>query len=116
MTKYDRAAQFWSVLVLAARTQQVLSYSMLEKLTGIPKPGVGEFLGPIQEYCKRNDLPPITSLVVNEKNGLPSSGFTQATDIFGAQARVFVFDWFSERTPTPEDFENAKKVSAARAK
>ncbi len=105
MTKHDRAAQFWSLLVLAARTQHVLSYDVMERLTGIPRRAVGDFLGPIQEYCKRNDLPPLTSLVVNEKTGLPSEGFTEATDIFGAQARVFVYDWLGRKPPSPEDFK-----------
>jgi hypothetical protein len=74
--------------------------------TGFVRRAVGEFLGPIQEYCKRNDLPPLTSLVVNEKTGLPSAGFTEATDIFGAQARVFVFDWLGRKAPSPEDFKS----------
>lgn len=105
MTKYDRAAQLWSLLVLAARNRQILSYSIVEHLTGVPKQGVGAFLGPVQDYCKRHKLPPLTSLVVNEGTGLPSEGFTEATDIFGAQARVFVFDWFGTNAPSPEDFE-----------
>ena len=76
----------------------------MERLTGIPKHGVGNFLGPVQEYCKRNKLPPLTCLVVNEKNGLPSEGFTEAKDIFGAQARVFVYDWLGHKAPSPDDF------------
>lgn len=105
MTREERAAQFWSLLVLAARTQQVLSYGLMERLTGIPKQAVGQILGPIQEYCKRNDFPPLTSLVVNERDGLPSAGFTEAKDIFGAQARVFVYDWLGHNAPSPEDFK-----------
>lgn len=104
MTKNERAVQFCSVLVLAARNRQVLSYELMERLTGIPRGAAGDFLGPIQEYCKRNDLPSLTSPVVNEKTGLPSEGFTEATDIFGAQARVFVYDWLGRKTPSPEDF------------
>lgn len=106
MTQYDRAAQLWALLVLAARTQQILSYSIVERLTGIPQQGVGKFLGPIQSYCRRNKLPPLTSLVVNEDKGLPSAGFTEAIDIFGAQARVFVFDWLSRKVPSPQDFRS----------
>jgi len=105
MTKHDRAAQFWSLLAFAARTQHVLSYDLMERLRGIPRQGVGDFLGPIQDYCKRNGLPPLTSLVVNEKTGLPSEGFTEATDIFGVQARVFVYDWLGPRASSPEDFK-----------
>lgn len=105
MTKQDRAAQFWSILVLAARQQKILSYDLMSRLTGIPRPGIGEFLGPVQEYCKRNKLPPLTALVVNEKDGLPSHGFTEAKDIFGAQARVFVYDWLGSKAPSPDDFK-----------
>jgi hypothetical protein len=104
MTKPDRAAQFWSLLVFAAHTQNILSYDLIERLTGIPRRAVGDFLGPIQEYCKRNDLPPLTSLVVSEKTGLPSEGFTEATDIVGAQARTFVYDWLGRKAPSPGDF------------
>lgn len=63
MTRGERAAQFWSFLVLAARTQQLLSYGLMERLTGIPKQAVGQILGPLQEYCKRNDFPPLTCLL-----------------------------------------------------
>lgn len=107
MTKYDRAAQLWSLLVFAARNQKILSYGMVAQLTGIPQQGVGMFLGPIQAYCKLYKLPPLTSIVVNEPTGLPSIGFTEATDIFGAQARVFVHDWGN--APSPDDF---KKISS----
>src|ERR1043166_7647986 len=74
MTNEQRALQFWSVLVLAARSQQLLSYKSMEKLTGIPKQGVGRVLAPIQAYCKRNKLPPLTALVINEDEGLPGLG------------------------------------------
>ena len=106
MTKNERAAQLWPMLVLAARNQQILSYGIVEKLTGIPKQAVGDFLEPIQSYCKHKKLPPLTSLVVSEANGLPSEGFTEAVDIFGAQARVFVYDWFRQKAPSPEDFSS----------
>lgn len=106
MTNEQRALQFWSVLVLAARSQQLLSYKSMEKLTGIPKQGVGRVLAPIQAYCKRNKLPPLTALVINEDEGLPGLGFTGATEgnVFAAQSRVFVFDWFAEKVPTPDEF------------
>ena len=104
MTNEQRALQFWSVLVLAARNQQILSYKTMEKLTGIPKQGVGNVLGPIQAYCRKK-LPPLTALVVNEDEGLPGVGFTGATEgnVFAAQSRVFVFDWFGETVPTLDE-------------
>jgi|ERR1700733_6675222 len=103
MNSDERAAQLWSVLVLAARNQQILSYGMIENMTGLPRQSVGQRLSPIQAYCVKNDLPPLTSIVVTETHGVPGEGFTGANieDIFKAQARVFVFDWFSQKVPFP---------------
>ena len=108
MNKHQRAAQLWSLLILAAQTQRVLSYRGIESMTGIARQGVGDFLGPIQDYCKRNDFPPLTALVINEGTGMPGVGFTGApeTDVFKAQARCFVFDWTGpgRQAPSPDDF------------
>jgi hypothetical protein len=100
----ERAAQLWSLLVLAARNQQILSYSMVEKLTGLPRQSIGRRLSSIQRYCLDEDLPPLTSLVVNEDEGVPGEGFVGAKidKIFRAQARVFVFDWFNVKIPFPK--------------
>lgn len=105
--KTERAAQLWAVLALAARTHQVVSYKMLEQLTGIARHGLGPLLGPIQEYCRRRRLPPLTAIVVKEDTGLPGEGFSGADvpDMLAAQARVYVFDWLSQGAPSPEDFE-----------
>ena len=102
MKKHERAAQLWSLLVLAARNQQILSYSMVERLTGLDKRGIGKILGPIQSYCQRSNFPPLTILIVKEGTGFPGDGFTQAAE--GAKARVFVFDWFKHPASSPEDF------------
>jgi len=107
MTRYERAAQLWSVLISAARSQHILSYEIAGRLVGVPRQAVGNFLGPIQDYCLQNDLPPITALIVSEATGLPSEGFIAAQDVLPAQNRCFVYDWLSLATPTPEDFEQA---------
>jgi len=114
MTKYQRAAQFWSLLVLAARTQQLLSYKSVEKMTGIPQQGQAGYLGLIQRYCERQDIPRLNVLVINEK-GLPGLGFhgnfEDQVEIFRQQASVFVFDWFKIDPPTPEQFEDTEAPS-----
>ena len=106
MTQHERAVQLWPILVLAATSQQILSYTMIEQLTGLDRRGVGDCLGPIQAYCKRHDLPPLTSIVVKQETGLPGIGFTAATaaDVLPAQAKVFVFNWLSRKPPKAEDF------------
>ena len=67
----ERALQIWSVLALAAKNRQVLTYDILAKLIGVPRPGLGQLLEPIQSYCMLNKLPPLTILVVSEETGMP---------------------------------------------
>jgi hypothetical protein len=107
MTRYERAAQLWSVLALAARTQQVLSYEIAGRLTGVPRQAIGDFLAPIQDYCLQNNLPPMTAIVVSEETGLPSEGFIADQAVLPALNRIFVYDWLSCGSPTPEDLERA---------
>ncbi|HEV3036211.1 MAG TPA: hypothetical protein VHA33_00230 [Candidatus Angelobacter sp.] len=80
---------------------------MVEKLTGLPKVGLANFLGPIQDYCKRHKLPQLTALVVNERTGIPGEGFHTLDDIFKAQSRVFVYDWLKDNVPTPDELEKS---------
>lgn len=53
------------MLVLAARNRQVLRYTTLEKLTGVPRQGQAPVLSAVAQYCKRKKLPVLVSLVVN---------------------------------------------------
>jgi len=105
MTKSERAAQMWVVLVIAARNRQVLTYDLLARAAGVPRAAVGGFLGPIQRYCLSKQLPPLNVLVVSEKTGMPGEGYVAAQDIPQAQADVFAFDWLSHRSPPPDTFE-----------
>jgi len=103
----ERAAQIWSILALASKNRQVLTYDILSRLIGVPRPGLGQLLEPIQSYCLIKKLPPLTILVVSEFNGIPGEGFIAAKDIPMAQMEVFAFDWLAHGAPPPEDFENA---------
>lgn len=107
MTQNERAVQIWSVLALAARNRQVLTYSILAGLVGIPRQGLANYLDPIQSYCMRHNLPPLTVLVVSEEPGVPLSGFTAAEDIPRAQQRVFSYDWLEHGCPSSDDFGEA---------
>lgn len=107
MTTSERAAQIWSVLALAARNRQILTYNMIAKLTGIAQVGLGQCLEPIQSYCLLRKLPPLSILVVREKSGLPGVGFIAAQDIPTAQQEVFSFDWLDHGGPSSDDFERA---------
>jgi len=103
----ERATQIWPLLALAARNRQILTYEIVARCIGVPRPAVGGILDPIQKYCVREGLPPLTALVVSEDSGLPGHGFTAAADVPRAQAAVFAFDWLKRAAPSPEDFEAA---------
>ncbi len=89
MKAEERAAQVWSVLALAATSRQILTYDILSKLTGVARQGFAHILDHIQKYCIKNDLPPLTILVVYRDTGLPGQGFTAVQDIPAHQVKVF---------------------------
>ena len=110
MNTYERAAQIWSVLGLAAWNRQVLTYEIVGHLIGVPSRGLGRLLEPLQSYCLLNELPPLTAIVVSQKTGLPSVGFTAAENVPLEHVRVFEFDWLKHNAPTPEVLEEATKA------
>src|SRR5438270_12910820 len=111
MSRFDRAAQLWAVLVLAARHRQVLSYDLVARAVGVPRTAVGGLLWPVQSYCLARDLPPLTVLVVSDQSGMPGIGFIAAQDIPAAQARVFRHPWLDAQAPTVEELEAAFRAN-----
>jgi len=107
MTKYERASQLWPLLAMASSNHQILTYDLVYRLTGIPRPAVGKFLQPIQDYCLAREIPPLTSIVVSEKTGLPGSGFKGAEDVPLSHIEVFNFDWLDWGCP---DIEKLKDI------
>ena len=109
MTLAQRAMQFWSVLVFAARTQQVLSYEMLFQLTGVVARGQSKELGIIWTYCEQQQLPILTSIVLEQSTGRPADPLLNAalTDLAAEHRRVFIFDWFKNPAPTLAEFQAA---------
>jgi hypothetical protein len=105
MSDAQRALQFWSVLVFAAKEQKILSYGTLEKITGMVRQGAGRPLGYIAAYCMKNDLPLLNTLAVSQK-GKPSPKFLEDIDAVSQQA-VFVYDWISHKAPTTEELQAA---------
>jgi hypothetical protein len=107
MKKAERAAQIWPLLTLCASRGMLLAYEELSELIGVPPPGLGQLLEPIQSYCILKHLPALTSLVVSSVSGLPGEGFIAAADVPEAQARVFEYKWMGSQVPGPEELEAA---------
>jgi hypothetical protein len=107
MSRFDQTACIWPALVLAANNRQILSYDLLGRLIGVPAADLGRLLEPIQSYCILKDLPPLTSIVVSARTGVPGEGFIAADNLAQAQAETFLFDWLSSPVPSREDYRAA---------
>jgi hypothetical protein len=109
MTDSERALQFWSVLALAARNQNLVSYKQLEQLTRMAAVGAGGPLGHISAYCRLhpNKIPQLNLIAVSQDTGKPEADFLQGVELEIEQARVFVYDWISHGAPTVEALEHA---------
>ena len=107
MSRFDQTACIWPLLVLAAKNRQVLTYDILGRLLGVPASDLGRLLEPIQSHCILEGLPPLTSIVVRARNGMPGEGFIAADNLPRAQAETFLFDWLNCPVPSREDYRAA---------
>lgn len=113
MTKYQRSAQLWSLLVCAARERRTYTYGEAARILGLGGAGVmGSFLGPIMFFCVQKEYPPLTVLVVNQETGLPGEGLTTIENVNGDRERVFRFDWFGIVPPESGDFEKSDQAAS----
>ena len=64
MKRSERALQIWQILISAAHNRQTLTYQIVGEITGMGSGTQSQTLDMIMRYCKRNNLPPLTSLVV----------------------------------------------------
>ncbi|HSO20628.1 MAG TPA: hypothetical protein VLT88_14285 [Desulfosarcina sp.] len=107
MPRLDHAVCIWPLLVFAVHNRRVLTYDLLGRLIGAPATDLGRFLEPIQSHCILKGLPPLTSIVVDARTGLPGEGFIAADNVPRAQAETFRFDWLAEPVPSREDYRRA---------
>jgi hypothetical protein len=113
MNMFQRALQFWSVLVLAAREQKIVTYGMMSQMTGMANEAAVA-LGPIVYYCRENKLPLLNTLVVEKKTGEPGYDWRKDIhDLSAEQRQVFLYDWLGHGAPHVEDFEEARKKHKA---
>lgn len=91
-----RAAKAWPVLAECAVRRSTTSYAELgELIGGVHQRAIGLTLGPIQEFCLSEKLPPLTILVVQKAAGRPGGGFIawDVDDIETGLQRVYEFPW-----------------------
>lgn len=101
MNLHQKASLTWNILVsVAARESGFITYKELGDQIGIHHRTVRLVLSIIQDYCLKNQLPPITILVGNKK-GLPGKGFI-ACDIENAEEgknKVYNENWYNQENP-----------------
>ena len=90
-----------------ADTSSIITYGELAEIMDIHHRPLNYVLGHIMNFCEQNDLPPLTSIVVNQDTGVPGDGFTaeKAAQIPAKHIEVFRYDWFDIIPPTIEDFK-----------
>lgn len=100
------AIRIWPVLVNAARRRRKLTYGDIGDRVGVDPRSVGAGLYPIQEFCRKNELPKLTGLVVLQATGLPSHGFrTAGQSLADIYTDIFEYRWDSVAPPKSEDLE-----------
>jgi hypothetical protein len=112
---YVQAQRVWLILVAFVMSRsgtdarRTLTYGELAKKMGYdPKAGITlrRPLGIVGELCKRNNLPTLNSIVVNDVTGVPGDhvvlrdGRTPAQE----QSGVLKQNWFEFRVPTTGTF------------
>ena len=65
-------------------------------------------LGKIMNWCEKEDLPALTSIVVDKGTGIPSYGLTtvKGHNCAKEQQLVYAFDWYSIIPPTIEELKS----------
>jgi hypothetical protein len=115
-TIYTRALQLYIFLTFRAKENRLVSYSECCKHMGYKGAGVlGGTLATIAWWCKDNDLPAITSIVVNHEDGKPGPGFTFAKDIPSEQWKVFTKNWHEFMPPSLKDLRASREAHMADA-
>ncbi len=103
----ERALQLWQILIGKAHNQQLVTYGELRDILGFGGAGVfAQPLGHIAYYCDREDLPPLTTVVIKEDTGEPGDGIP-VKNIHKNRMKVFAYDWYRMIPPTPDEFEEA---------
>jgi len=107
MSPEQRAQQFWSVLVFAAKEQKVVSYPMLAQMTGYYERST-PVLYHIYCYCKQHHLPPLNAIAIDPVTGQPGDECPGVLrDLPAHQAQVFLHDWLNCPAPSDEMFKDA---------
>ena len=99
----------WSKLVKMAKKRKKCYYGdvvyNIYKKYEIRLPNeIGYLLGPIMYYCQVHKMPPLTSLIVNKRLGIPGKGLSTCKisskeELRKVHKRVFAYEWEKIQNP-----------------
>ena len=113
-----RGLQAYPVLVGYAANSRLITYKTLSEVMHYGNARVlNKPLGCIMGWCKLNNLPALTAVVVTTKDGQPGPGLTtmEGKNWPAAIHSVFQFDWFSIVPPTHEELKKAGRLASTGA-
>ena len=95
-----RAADVWSVLTRSAEQSQTITYKELSNEISVHVRPLRYALVLVQKYCLENDLPHLTSLVVNSASGLPGAGNMMDPSMLRAEYElIYSYNWSGISNP-----------------
>jgi hypothetical protein len=110
---YVQAQRIWLILAAFVMSptrkpgdRKTITYGEVAELMRYPDRRAGHMLsrqlGIIGEYCRRNDLPALNAIVVNQTTGVPGEDvlLRDGRTVREEQAAVMREDWFALRIPT----------------
>lgn len=114
-TSPARALQVYLILIGAAKNRQTLTYGALANMLEFERAGVFSLiLDHIMYWCQDQDLPELTSLVVNKETGLPGHGLSTPADLNKERERIYEYDWYGIVPPTMEQLAAANARGSAK--
>lgn len=102
----DRSAKLWNLLANLSSKKELITYKKASEVLDIHHRTIKWPLHFIQEYCKKNYLPPLTILII-DRIGNRGKGFIYTNNLPKLELDVFQYDWSSLSNP----FENKKPIS-----
>jgi hypothetical protein len=97
--------QIWPILLCAAYNRRTLTYGELGGLIGMPAHTLAQTLDRITKYCDRNELPPLSVVVINQQKGEPGPGHPTIKDFEKDLKAVFDYKWFARPPIQMSDLE-----------
>jgi len=71
-TKFDGIVRF---MIVAAENKRLVEYSEINKVFGISLEDIRDYAGYLGDYCEKNKLPFLNSLIINTSDGMPGDDF-----------------------------------------